>query len=127
MDVHLVEQSAGHFRMEGDLTFATVADALEQSKSLFADHDRIVLDLASVKESDSAGLALLLEWINWARHYVREIQFDNVPDRIIAIAQISEVENLLTAGERWTGPDGPISGYSPRKSSSENSSSEKSS
>ena len=97
------DQGDGVFVVKGKLTFETVGDALEASKSLFADHARIELDLTEVEEGDSAGLALLLEWVNWAKNYVREIRYVNVPRGILAIAQISEVDDMLTRGERWTG------------------------
>lgn len=102
-EVRLEPAGDGRFVVNGDLTFETVTDALEQSKELFADHATIELDLSGVTDGDSAGLALLLEWVNWAKHYVREIRFTNIPPQIIAIAQISEVDNMLTKGERWTG------------------------
>ena len=93
----------GRFVLRGRLDFHTAPGALERSRDLFADHASIEVDMTEVQKSDSAGLALLLEWVNWARNYVREIRFVNIPDQITAIAQICEVENLLTAGERWTG------------------------
>ena len=102
-EVRFDDLGNGRFALHGDLTFETVADALEQSQELFADHATIELDLAGVGEGDSAGLALLLEWVNWAKNYVREIRYVNVPAQIVAIAQISEVDNMLTKGERWTG------------------------
>ena len=34
---------------------------------------------------------------------VREIRYENVPEQLVSIAAISEVETMLTAGERWTG------------------------
>jgi len=93
----------GKFAMHGDLNFETVAGALEKSKTMFADHARIELDLTAIEDGDSAGLALLLEWVNWAKNYVREIRYINVPKGILVIAQISEVDDMLTRGERWTG------------------------
>ena len=99
--VDLRDLGEGRFEVHGALTFETAASALEQSRRTFAAYDRLTIDLAHVAEADSAGLALLLEWVNWARHYVREIRFEHVPDRIVAIARISEVYDLLTAGERW--------------------------
>jgi phospholipid transport system transporter-binding protein len=103
--VQLKDMGAGRFSVHGSLTFETAADALEQSKATFSEYDRLTVDLAEVSDADSAGLALLLEWINWARHYVREIRFENVPKQILAIARISEVTDLLTAGERWVSQD----------------------
>ena len=102
-DLVFEDRGDGKFAMQGSLTFETVADALEKSKTLFADHARVELDLTAVEESDSAGLALLLEWVNWAKNYVREIRYINVPKGILVIAQISEVDDMLTRGERWTG------------------------
>jgi phospholipid transport system transporter-binding protein len=93
----------GRFAIRGELGFRTARDALEQSKALFADHSIIELDLASVQRADSAGLALLLEWVNWARNTAREVTFRNIPTQIISIAQISEVEDMLARAERWTG------------------------
>ena len=71
---------------------------------MFEEHSSIEVDFAGVIDSDSAGLALLLEWVNWAKYTVREIHFHNVPGQVNAIAQISEVEEMLIAGARWTGP-----------------------
>jgi phospholipid transport system transporter-binding protein len=102
-DLEFEDRGDGRFAVHGKLTFETAADALEQSKTLFADHARIELDLSDVRDGDSAGLAVLLEWVNWAKNYVREIRYTNVPSDILAIAQISEVDDMLTRGERWTG------------------------
>ncbi|MEJ2514713.1 MAG: STAS domain-containing protein [Gammaproteobacteria bacterium] len=101
--VEFVDKGDGHFAVRGDLTFRTAGIALAESKELFADHSILEIDLSEVKRTDSAGLALLLEWVNWAKNYVREIRFRNVPDEIFSIAQISEVDDLLSKGERWTG------------------------
>ncbi len=95
----------GRFTVHGELTFQTVVPALDESKSLFAEHSTIELDLAGVTRADSAGLALMLEWVNWARGTAREIRYRNIPRQVISIAQISEVEDMLGRAERWTGAD----------------------
>lgn len=106
----LVELGGGRFALRGALSFATAKDILARSKPAFADHAVLKIDLSGVTHSDSAGLALLLEWINWAKHYRREIRYFDVPKAILAIARISEVTDLLHAGERWTGPVGGTTG-----------------
>lgn len=93
----------GQFAITGELGFETADQLLTQSKDLFADYSTITIDLSGVTKSDSAGLGLLLEWVNWATHYVREIRYVEIPDQIRAIAEISEVDDMLRAGERWTG------------------------
>jgi len=93
----------GRFALEGEMTFGTAAAILRESIEHFADHTLLEVDLGGVTKTDSAGLALLLEWITWANHTVREIRFTNMPDKVTAIARVTEVEDLLTRGERWSG------------------------
>jgi phospholipid transport system transporter-binding protein len=90
----------GRFRISGAMTFSNVTAILEASKELFGETPLIKLDLSGVAQGDSAGLALLLEWINWSTAYGREIRYSGIPSQILAIARISEVEDLLQAGER---------------------------
>ncbi len=102
-DFELADLGEGRFSLSGDMTFQSVEQILRESEQPFAEHTRIEVDLAGVKNTDSAGLALLLEWITWANHSVREIRFVQMPERILAIAQTTEVEKLLRRGERWAG------------------------
>jgi phospholipid transport system transporter-binding protein len=53
------------------------------------------VDCSAVTASDSAGLAVLIEWLAWARRGGRELRYDGVPEAICAIARISEVDGLL--------------------------------
>ena len=93
----------GRFALRGDMNFETAERILRESESPFEEHTQIEVDLSGVEDSDSAGLALLLEWVTWANHSVREIRFQKIPERILAIAKTTEVERLLTRGERWSG------------------------
>jgi len=99
----LEEVTAGRFTLSGVMTFDTVASILRRGEKLFDKHTRIEVDLSGVTDTDSAGLALLLEWITWANHTVREIRFSGMPPRIDAIARTTEVDHLLKKGERWAG------------------------
>ena len=85
------------------MTFDTAEEILKASEAPFEEHTQLEIDLSGVTDSDSAGLALLLEWITWANHSVREIRFTNIPEKLLAIARTTEVEPLLTRGERWSG------------------------
>jgi len=99
----LKDLGGGRFTLSGRMAFDTAGQILRESEAPFAEHTRIEVDLASVEETDSAGLALLLEWITWANHTVREIRFIQMPEKIQAIARTTEVEHLLKRGERWAG------------------------
>jgi phospholipid transport system transporter-binding protein len=88
---------AGRFRVSGVLDASTAADVLEESEPCFAQAQEPMLevDLGGVGDSDSAGLALLIEWLRIAKQAGKKIHFANVPAQIEALARISEVEDLI--------------------------------
>src|SRR6187455_235768 len=97
--VSISEPTSGRVVVTGELTFGTAREArqigilvLESSRA-----DRIVVDCAAVTRADSAGLAVLLDWLGWGRRRARPLSLQNLPDSLIAIARISEVDGLLTA------------------------------
>lgn len=102
-DFSLQDLGEGHFSLAGEISFDTAERILQASEKLFSEHTRLEIDLSGVTMGDSAGLALLLEWVTWANHTVREIRFSGMPERILAIAKTTEVDELLTRGERWAG------------------------
>ena len=79
----------------GILDASTVTGILEESSRKFAGHSSVTIDLSLVKESDSAGLALVLEWLRLTRIAGGKIYFQDVPQQIMALARISEVDDLL--------------------------------
>lgn len=93
----------GRFRLAGQMSFDSAEKILQASEGPFEQHTQLEVDMSAVTKADSAGLALLLEWITWANHTVREIRFLDIPKRLQAIAEVTEVENLLKRGERWAG------------------------
>ncbi len=99
----LEDRGEGRFALSGEMSFDTAERILKESEAPFEEHTQLEIDLSGVTESDSAGLALLLEWVTWANHTVREVTFTGLPERIMAIAKTTEVERLLTRGERWAG------------------------
>lgn len=85
----------GRFRVSGILDASTVAGVLAESVRKFAGIGSITVDLSHVTESDSAGLALLLEWLRQTRNAGAKVYFHDVPQQIMALARISEVDDLL--------------------------------
>lgn len=102
-DFELQDLGDGRFALTGEMSFDTAERILKASEKPFEEHTQIEIDLSGVTESDSAGLALLLEWVTWANHTVREIRFEGMPERVMAIAKTTEVDQLLSRGERWAG------------------------
>ena len=97
--VGISEPASGRIVVTGELTFASARDArqlgvmvLESSRAT-----SLVIDCSGVTRADSAGLAVLLDWLAWGRKKSRAISLENLPASLVAIAKISEVDGLLTA------------------------------
>jgi len=82
----------------GVLHFTTVTALLGQGSEAIAGGRAAVIDLAGVKDSDSSGLALLIEWLSVARAAKRNLRYENIPAQLLQLARLSDVEELLTAG-----------------------------
>jgi phospholipid transport system transporter-binding protein len=78
---------------------STVGELLARSEEFFVDEAQLSVDFSGVTEGDSAGLALLIEWLRAARQRGRPIHFQNIPAQINALARISEVGDLLAKTE----------------------------
>lgn len=96
------------FRVTGQLDATSVVGVLRDSRGQFGESKEIDVDLGGVTESDSSGLALLLEWLRVSRVAERVIRFHNLPPQISALARISEVEDLFASfGETAAGETAP--------------------
>lgn len=85
----------GRFTVGGVLNAGTVKAVLERSRSLFPASGEFEVDLAAVTQGDSAGLALLIEWLRQAHERSQQLRLVNIPQQIAALARISDVEELL--------------------------------
>lgn len=82
--------------VNGVLHFTTVTALLSEGSAAIGNGRAAVIDLAGVKDSDSSGLALLVEWLSIARASRRSLRYENIPAQLHQLARLSEVEELLT-------------------------------
>lgn len=94
-DVEIKPLGDGGFLLSGALTFDTVPALWRQSAAQFNNADALMLDLQGITHTDSAGLALLIEWMRTARSRNKTIAFRNIPPQMLAIAKVSGVEQIL--------------------------------
>lgn len=88
----------GAFAITGMLTFSTVPDLLGQSqKWLSSGHEAVTIDLENVTKADSAGLALMIEWLHLARTADREIHFANIPVQLNDLIRLSGLKDTFPA------------------------------
>lgn len=88
-------EGAGRFQLEGEVGFGTVMHLLNESRALFEHEERVRLDFSGVERINSAGLALVIEWLRESRHESRTLEINNPPEELLAMARICDVEDLL--------------------------------
>ena len=92
-----VAGAAGVYRLEAPLTFATVAALRARGLVLIASAGSgLTLDLAAVPAVDSAGLALLIDWLATARARSCQLHYAEPAETLLSLARLSEVEQLLS-------------------------------
>jgi phospholipid transport system transporter-binding protein len=86
----------GQFRLSGAVTVAN-AGALQRAglQTVAKSQGAITIDLGAVTPIDSAGVALLIDWLAAARAAGRELRYLKLPPAARALARLSEVERLL--------------------------------
>ena len=95
-DSQLKKQGSNIISVSGRLSFTSVNSLLKDSKPFFNRLDDLTFDLSSVEASDSAGLALLVEWMSMANKSSQRISFQGVPKQMIDIAKVSGLDQVLS-------------------------------
>ena len=85
----------GILAINGEFGFATASNLLKQGKNLMDPNKELTIDLSGVTGSDSAGLAVMLEWMDSHRATGQQLHFLNVPESLLEIARVSNLIDLL--------------------------------
>jgi phospholipid transport system transporter-binding protein len=106
--VELKESSPGRFAAHGPLTFATARSARDSGLAAFGTGNgtgnpggnpgAIEVDCSGITASDSAGMAVLLDWLAIAKRSGRSLHFGGLPRQVQDIAKICDVLELLEKG-----------------------------
>jgi len=96
MSAVLTQVQPGQYRLQGSLNLNSVVRLLTQSEMMFhANTPAIGIDMGPVQRVESAGLALLVEWRRRAEKAGKTLNYQNIPDQLIAIARLSGVAEIL--------------------------------
>ena len=96
IEIH-VDSSNKYIQVKGELISSTVMEALQKFKQECQALPSWVIDLTHVTRVDSSAIALLIELKRSARRNKREISFIYLPEALLSIARLSQVDELLTA------------------------------
>jgi phospholipid transport system transporter-binding protein len=98
----LSEVEPGRLALRGSLTLDSIPSLARQAQRLFKSLRRadspppsIAIDLGGIERGSSAGIALLLDWVDQADRAGLRLRFEHWPDSLRRIAQFSNVEALL--------------------------------
>lgn len=95
-----VTQNDDALSASGELTFETVPRLLDQSRAwLQSSGGAITVDLKAVTRADSAGLALLVEWLRLARLKARPLAFTNMPEQVRSLVRVNGLGHALGVSE----------------------------
>ena len=95
--VQVLAAAPDRLTVSGALTFETAKRAHDAGLRIVrsGSADPLQIDCAGVTDSDSAGLAVLIDWLATATRLKRKLTFVNIPHGIHAAARISDVEFLF--------------------------------
>ena len=91
MPLEINTQAQGEVKVKGDLTFACInkktVSLIDFKGSRY--HNVVTVDLSDVNMSDSAGLALMIEWIKLSRIHSVKLVFKYIPQQLMTLAKLS--------------------------------------
>jgi len=85
----------GRLEVHGELSFASVPALWRECRQRCASGAAVDIDLAHVQRADSAGLALLVEWLREAQHSGTRLRFFNIPAQMLEMARVSGLDGIL--------------------------------
>ena len=91
----MIELKDNLFIVSGELDFTTIKDLWKVSLPLLASEKNLNFDMTHVDASNSAGLALMLEWMKYAKKENKKIHFANIPTQLQSIMEVSGIEKIL--------------------------------
>ncbi|MGD2137215.1 MAG: STAS domain-containing protein [Gammaproteobacteria bacterium] len=95
-EAQLRDLGNGRWLLQGELGFDTVLAVLEHAGADMTDAGEIEVDLRGVTRADSAGLALLIEWLRESERRGNRIAFVNVPVQLMSIARVCGLDEILS-------------------------------
>lgn len=110
MEVRQIEcdDQSGCLLLHGALDFANVSRVWQEGKELVRSGEVRLIDLAAIERTDSAGVALLVEWTRLAHQAGVGLLLRNAPTQMRAIVHASGAEDLLAMPE--PGDDSRVEG-----------------
>lgn len=95
MNTCQIENTENGFKILGLINFETVMQVYKQGIALLDRYKEVRLDFADVVHADSSAIALLLNWLRFAKKKQKTFVFVNLPSQLVEIANVCEVMPIL--------------------------------
>ena len=103
MPAELESAGEGRLALSGAIDFDSVAAVYRQLGPYLEQGGSLSLDLENVDRFNSAGLALLLQWLEDARRRQVELTFLNLPQAHAELASLYNLSGLFGDGQAIPG------------------------
>lgn len=95
----LVEHSPGCWQVLGDIDFDSVIGLRQQGIDVIGRADQVCrFDFSGVGSVNSMALSLILCWSRACKQAGIDLQLDHIPSELHAIAELSDLQTLVSAG-----------------------------
>jgi phospholipid transport system transporter-binding protein len=82
--------------LKGDLNVFNAMSIYVKSLMYLKELNELQIDFAELKASDSVGLALIIEWMKYAKQNKKTIRFLHLSRNLLAIAKAAGIEEIIT-------------------------------
>lgn len=79
----------------GEINHDNVLALVAEGQSVMQQHNYFHIDLRGISHANSAGVALLTEWLRFARANNKQISFHSVPEHMLAMIELCGLAKLL--------------------------------
>jgi len=90
-----ISEKNGSLEISGELNVASVMQVLSASLELLPKCSKLCFDFSKVTLCDSAGVGLMLQWMKYAKHNSKSIQFKNIPKQLESIIDVSGLKETI--------------------------------
>jgi phospholipid transport system transporter-binding protein len=94
----LTQEPSGDYLLTGSLNFDTVP-GLHREARIDMSKSQVSMSLRNVDHSDSAGLALLVEWVRIADKRRCNLRYTNIPAHLQTLIDVTGLHTILNQAD----------------------------
>lgn len=83
------------FSLSGELDFSNVMSVYQKSMPYLNACNEFIVDFSKLKDSNSSGLALIIEWIKFSKQCNKLIHFKSISSELMSIARVAGLEHII--------------------------------